>query len=673
MTPAGARLLRRGLLAGVLFVSLAVAWTLRRPATEPAPPPTPTGSPGQGTTFGELVYLRFREGKESVQVKARAMTGREGAAMRLEGVELTFPFVTRGEASRATVTADESLYDPDRQGATFRGHVHVTTEDGFVLDTESLEYRGDEEVATTPGPVRFQRRSASGTARGLEYSGTGGRLELHSEVRLRFEKAGGAPTEVESGQAVALRGGSAIDFSGGVRVRQGKSELAAERLKVELDDELEGITRAMAIEQVDVRSADAGPETPGEARGLRHLRCRRLEVFFRENGALASATAVNRASLVLEPGPGEPRERRRIEAYLLHFTFDGEGRLQSLSGRRGGPRVREKGPEVVLTTEPIPPATTGQRRVACHTFGARVAPTTGRLESAEFGGDVAFSEPGRRASAQRAQYDEARGWLTLLDRPRIVDEREGSELRAQRIELGTRAGTVAARGEVQHTLTRRAKGRSGLLSGEQPTLLRSGTLDYDERGRVARYRDGALLRAGRDEIRAAEIVIEERAPDRRRLLARGDVVSLLHPRPARGARRDPAPVEAHSEEMVFEEAEGRVVYRGEVVMRQGDLRTRSPEAVVTLGEDGGSVKTMVAGEPVELEQGRRRATGRQGTYTPETETVVLVGDRVVLEDADRRVEGKVLIFRVGEDRIQVDGREEARTEAIFKRREAPPP
>src|SRR3989304_729422 len=102
MIAAGARLLPRGLLAGVLFGSLRVAWPLGRPAPEPAPPPTPTGSPGQGTTFGELVYLRFREGKESVQVKARAMTGREGAAMRLEGVELTFPFVARGEPSRPT-------------------------------------------------------------------------------------------------------------------------------------------------------------------------------------------------------------------------------------------------------------------------------------------------------------------------------------------------------------------------------------------------------------------------------------------------------------------------------------------------------------------------------------------------------------------------------------------
>ena len=39
----------------------------------------------------------------------------------------------------------------------------------------------------------------------------------------------------------------------------------------------------------------------------------------------------------------------------------------------------------------------------------------------------------------------------------------------------------------------------------------------------------------------------------------------------------------------------------------------------------------------------------------------------MLEDADRRLEGRVLTFQSGSDRIRVDGREEVRTEAVFKR------
>ena len=125
--------------------------------------------------------------------------------------------------------------------------------------------------------------------------------------------------------------------------------------------------------------------------------------------------------------------------------------------------------------------------------------------------------------------------------------------------------------------------------------------------------------------------------------------------------------------MVYEESANRIVYTGDVEIRQGDILTRSPEAVVTLTKDGGAVDRLVAGEPVEVQQGVRRATGQRGTYTPANETLVLVGEKVVLQDVDRRLEGRILTFEVGSDRIRVDGREEVRTEAVFKRKEPPKP
>jgi lipopolysaccharide transport protein LptA len=121
--------------------------------------------------------------------------------------------------------------------------------------------------------------------------------------------------------------------------------------------------------------------------------------------------------------------------------------------------------------------------------------------------------------------------------------------------------------------------------------------------------------------------------------------------------------------MVYDESANTVVYTGNVEIHQGDIVTLSPQAVVTLTKDGGDVEKLVAGEPVEVRQAARRATGKQGTYTPGNETLVLVGEPVVLLDADRRAEGRILVFEVGSDRIRVDGREEVRTEAVFKRKE----
>jgi len=211
-----------------------------------------------------------------------------------------------------------------------------------------------------------------------------------------------------------------------------------------------------------------------------------------------------------------------------------------------------------------------------------------------------------------------------------------------------------------------------MLSGEEPTVLVCREFDYDAKSRTARYREDALLRSGEDEIRAPLIVLED-GEGARRLLASGGTTSLLHPRPGKEAKKAPAAVEARSREMVYEEAAGRIVYTGEVRIRQGDIVTASPEAVVVLTKDGGDVLRLEAYEPVEVKQGARRATGQRGTYTPADETFVLVGEKVVLHDVDRRLEGRILTFAVGSDRIRVDGREEERTEAVFRGKEPPKP
>ena len=115
------------------------------------------------------------------------------------------------------------------------------------------------------------------------------------------------------------------------------------------------------------------------------------------------------------------------------------------------------------------------------------------------------------------------------------------------------------------------------------------------------------------------------------------------------------------------------MYTGEVEIRQGDILTRSPEAIVLLTKDGETIDRLLAGEPVEVHQGVRRATGERGTYTPASETFVLTGEKVVLYDVDRRLEGRILTFEVGSDRIRVDGREEVRTRGRVQAQGDPEP
>jgi len=78
------RLARRLLLAVLVVVGGAVAWSLRRPAPRPgATEARAAPSPGQGTTVADGSLLRFHEGKQKVLVKWRSMVGKEGDATRL--------------------------------------------------------------------------------------------------------------------------------------------------------------------------------------------------------------------------------------------------------------------------------------------------------------------------------------------------------------------------------------------------------------------------------------------------------------------------------------------------------------------------------------------------------------------------------------------------------------
>jgi lipopolysaccharide transport protein LptA len=671
------RLARRLLLGLLVVVSGAVAWSLRRPAPRPgAAEARPGPGPAQGTTVADGSLLRFHEGKQKVLVKWRSMVGKEGDATRLSGVEVSIPFVAEGRESRVTITAEECLYQMSPQRAAFKGDVRVRTDDGFELDSETLKYWADEERVFTRDAVRFRRGTISGTARAMEYA-TGAGLALHGDVRVRVEDAAGPPADVEAASAWASRDERVVRFEGGAVARQGSRELRSQRLQLNLSEDLSAVERAAAIEDVDLVTAAGGgiPGSPASGGGTKRLQCRRLNVVFREKGILQEALAVNSASLEVDPGPNDPREKRRVEAPQLRFDFDEQGRLVSLQGlpaRQTDPGASRRS---VLTTEPLPPSRAGSRRVESDRFAATFEPVSGAVRGAEFDGSVAFAEPGRRAWAGRAVYEEAAGLITLTGDPRIVDEGEGSELRGRRIRLGTRSRSVAASESVRHTVSGKGKaGAPGLLGGEEPALLLCREFEYDPASRTARYRENALLRSGRDEVRAPTIVLEEEASGgRRRLTASGGTTSVLHPRPQKGASKEPAAVEARSREMVYEESANRIVYTGDVEIRQGDILTRSPEAVVTLTKDGGAVDRLLAGEPVEVQQGARRATGERGTYTPADETLVLVGEKVVLQDVDRRLEGRILTFEVGSDRIRVDGREEVRAEAVFKRKEPPNP
>jgi LPS export ABC transporter protein LptC/lipopolysaccharide transport protein LptA len=665
------RAIRRGLLALALVVVAAVALSLRRPpASAPPTGPAASAAPPGATTAEDLVYRRIVDGKERGIVRAKAMMGQDKEGTRLRGVDATFGHLYEGKEGSTRIVAESCIYDAEKQKASFQGNVVVTTSEGLEIRSPSLIYNGAKEMVKSEEAVEFSKGNISGRSVGMDYEGKAGRLALHREVFVRIVHDEGPATEIKSGSASASKAEAIMSFVDGVEITRGDEVLKAQRLKLNLSPDLAFVFRAVAVEDMVLRTTgtSAAGGGPVVADGPRVLRGRKLDAWFDETThKIRQALAGPEASLEIAGTKGG--DDRVLTARFIDLRFDGEGRLAELYGLKDAvlvstPRGKGKGG--------------GGRTIRTFTLIGRTDPATGAIRSMDFQSGVDIVEPKRHASAESGHYDEAGQILSLLGGARVLDEGQGSDLRADGIEIRGKTGDLSARENVRHQVT--ARGKSGPFGGDRPDRVwqvTSRLFDYEAATKTARYQEKALLRAGEDEVRAPLIVIEEPRAGQRKLTASGGGVgSVLHSRsdgkegPEHKESRKP--IETRSEGMVYEEARGTVVYRGEVEIRQGDIVTTSPEATAFLGPDGSRVKSVVAGEPVEVRQGQRRARGTRGTYTPESETLVLVGEKVVLEDPRQKVQGRSLTFRSGDDTILVDGRDVERTESVFRREPSSP-
>jgi LPS export ABC transporter protein LptC/lipopolysaccharide transport protein LptA len=654
-----ARLLRRLVLTLLLGVLVSIAWTYRRSSeARPSAAASPPAAAGN-TRTENLVFRKFSGDRQSFELSAREKVGSEQEDQKLRGVRFTFSYVSQGQPGTGHIVADACTYSPGVQRALFEGNVVVTTEDGFELRTDSLIYRGDKGVAKSERPVQWKRKDVSGTSTGFTYLAEEGSIDLPADVVVVVQDEGNVATEIRAARASLVRAEKTMRFEGGVTVTQGGDVLTAQRFETDFGDD-HVIYRARAIEDVDLKTTGALPGTAGVAGagGPRHLVCRKLDLWFRGNRLLQEATAGPDAELTVMPGPKDPKERRRIGARFLAFIYDEQGRLQELRGQK----------DSWMRVEPLPPSKAPARRVAAQSFIARVDPASGTAQYVEFTRDVSFEEAGRKATAQKAYYDATTAVLSLKEGPELIDAAEGSRLSAEAIDLNSNTGDIAARHEVRHVLEKKGAGGGLLSGGGQPVLVTARLLDYDGRTRVGVYKQDALLRAGKDEVRGGEIRLLEK-DGQRRLEASGAVVSRLHPKREGAA---PEPVEARAREMVYDEAQRSLLYQGEAAVKQGLVSIRGPQVAIELTPDGSDVRLMRAGEPVHVEQGERKAEGSRATFDPRAGTMALVGEPVTLVDPRQRVQGRHVTFNLGDDRVVVEGQEQARTHTVIRSQPEPP-
>jgi LPS export ABC transporter protein LptC/lipopolysaccharide transport protein LptA len=147
------------------------------------------------------------------------------------------------------ITASRAIYDPRTSVITFLGTVKIETKDGLKVNTESLAFDQNTEVANTEVAVSFDRQNVSGRAVGAIVAAKNRKLELRKDVEIVV-----APEVLKDPQAkpvssrsrqVTIRSAQArfeqdwmlLSFLGGVTAEQGREIMSGDTMNAIVTNE----------------------------------------------------------------------------------------------------------------------------------------------------------------------------------------------------------------------------------------------------------------------------------------------------------------------------------------------------------------------------------------------------------------------------------------------------
>jgi lipopolysaccharide export system protein LptA len=189
----------------------------------------------------------------------------------------------------------------------------------------------------------------------------------------------------------------------------------------------------------------------------------------------------------------------------------------------------------------------------------------------------------------------------------------------------------------------------------------SDQVRYEPSKDTAVYTGGARGVQGGNRIEAERIEIHQ---DRKELTAEGGVRTVFLQKVG-PEDSTPRPTVSDSRRFLYRSKESKLHYLGGVSMRSEDMTMTGKEVEVTLAPGGAEVLEMYATGEVSIETPEGTAQGETAKYLPKDESMTVQGENATLENAGKLTQGKQLTFFLGDDRIIVDGREQARTKTTY--------
>jgi LPS export ABC transporter protein LptC len=593
------------------------------------------------------------EGRTAWTLKAAESIGRTESAQQFRDVEIRFD--AGEEKVPVVVTADHCEIQKD-SSVFLEGNVVVRDDTSLRLEANTLRFERQPDRAWSTEPVRYFRKGLTGTAGSLRYGLEDGALELENGVEAVFREEGDAPLRIESERASMRRRRHFVQFVDEVRVRQTNRTLDCNDLQVYLDGENEYVERLEAYEEVDLRmdvaegevSETTSSNVSSEA-GTKRLLTEKLEAFFRPGGGELERVRALQGGRLLMTLPQGAREGydKDLEGYTLIFEFDEAGSLQVLRGRGGV--------TLVLT-----PRVSGEEKkiVNSRQLEAFFDPASGDLREAVCEKAVTFEQGEVRAEAEKGTFHNLESKLVLEEEPRLWDRKASLEARVIEIDVGS--GDVEGKGSVRST-SRDSSASANLFpsESEEAVTFVSERVRYTRATDTAVYTGGARGIQGENRIEANRIRLLQGQGE---LSAENAVRTSFLQKPKSG---EPELMVTDAKTFLYRTKEETLRYGGGVSMRSKEMTLKGATVDVLLEPGAREVREIRAEGEVSVETPEGKAAGDHAKYLPEEGSMTVHGENARLENAGKLTEGKQLTFFLDDDRILVDGREQARTKTTY--------
>ena len=196
----------------------AVAYTMRPREVRVAPQPTATLPPDTSIVVkgGDAVQLKGAARNVAVKFKEQVTT-RDGQT-KLIGAEI---FVDNRGGRNFVVTADEAHIGKDQSAFDAKGHVHLTSDDGFEANAETATYVEAEKIVKAPGPVTYKQGRMSGSGVGFLYDTQRNTIWLSDQAVVDFAKTDTADEmHVKAGAAGFARTDRYMRFEKGTHLER---------------------------------------------------------------------------------------------------------------------------------------------------------------------------------------------------------------------------------------------------------------------------------------------------------------------------------------------------------------------------------------------------------------------------------------------------------------------